>query len=54
VYRAVSDVALLSAPALMGLALQIGGFEAAEGVSVLAVLLVLAAVWAVGRQQHPK
>jgi MFS family permease len=54
VYRAVSDVALLSAPALMGLALQIGGFAAAEGVSVLAVLLVLIAVWVVGSRQRPK
>jgi hypothetical protein len=40
---------LLSAPALMGLALQIGGFAAAEAVSVVTVLVVLVAVWAVGR-----
>ena len=44
VYRAVGDVGLLSAPALMGAALQVGGFPAAELVSVAVVGLACAGV----------
>jgi DHA1 family inner membrane transport protein len=47
IYRAVSDTALLSAPALLGVALQLGGFAAAELLSVGITLLVLVVVWAV-------
>jgi MFS transporter, DHA1 family, multidrug resistance protein len=45
VYRAVCDLALLSAPASMGLALQVAGFGAAELVSLVAGVTVVAAVW---------
>ena len=45
VYRAVCDVAQLSAPASMGIALQIAGFGAAELVSLTTSLVVLGAVW---------
>jgi DHA1 family multidrug resistance protein-like MFS transporter len=45
VYRAVCDLALLSAPASMGLALQVAGFAAAELVSLVAGVTVLASVW---------
>jgi hypothetical protein len=45
VYRAVCDLALLSAPASMGLALQVAGFAAAELVSLVAGVTVVAAVW---------
>ncbi|HET6320219.1 MAG TPA: MFS transporter [Chloroflexota bacterium] len=41
VYRTVCDVAILSAPASMGLALQVAGFPAAEVVNVSVCLLVL-------------
>ena len=44
VYRAVSDLALLSAPAIMGAALQLGGFPAAELASVAVIALALLAV----------
>jgi DHA1 family multidrug resistance protein-like MFS transporter len=50
VYRAVCDVALLSAPAMLGVALQLGGFGAAELVSVLATLVVLVLILGVGRR----
>jgi MFS family permease len=49
VYRAVCDIALLTAPAMLGVALQLGGFGAAELVSVLTTLVVLVLVMAVGR-----
>jgi MFS transporter, DHA1 family, multidrug resistance protein len=45
VYRAVCDVALLSAPSSMGIALQVAGFAAAELVSLTASLVVLGSVW---------
>jgi MFS transporter, DHA1 family, multidrug resistance protein len=45
VYRAVCDVALLSAPASMGIALEAAGFGAAELVSLAVSLVVLGAVW---------
>jgi MFS family permease len=54
VYRAVSDVALLSAPALMGMALQFGGFTAAESVSAVIVFALVVAVWVVGRAFRAK
>jgi hypothetical protein len=41
----VCDLALLSAPASMGLALQVAGFGAAELVSLVAGVTVVAAVW---------
>jgi MFS family permease len=47
VYRAVCDIALLTAPAGLGVALQVGGFGAAELVSVLMTLVVLVLVVAV-------
>jgi DHA1 family multidrug resistance protein-like MFS transporter len=40
VYRAVSDLAVLCAPAAMGAALERGGFPGAEGVSVLVIAVV--------------
>ena len=43
-YRAVSDLAVLSAPAAMGVALQLGGFPAAEFTSVLVIAVALIAV----------
>jgi MFS family permease len=49
VYRAVCDTALLTAPALLGAAVQFGGFAAAELTSVLATLIVLLLVLTVGR-----
>jgi MFS transporter, DHA1 family, multidrug resistance protein len=45
VYRAVCDVALLSAPAVLGLTLQLGGFAAAEFVTASMTLCVLIAIW---------
>jgi MFS family permease len=52
VYRAVSDLALLSAPSIMGVALQAGGFAAAElaSVVVIAIALVAVTVTAVARR----
>lgn len=44
VYRAVSDLALLAAPAIMGASLQFGGFPAAEFASVAVIALALLAV----------
>jgi MFS family permease len=49
VYRTVCDVALLSAPATLGVALQFGGFGAAELVSVLMTAVVLVLVIVVSR-----
>jgi MFS transporter, DHA1 family, multidrug resistance protein len=45
VYRAVCDIGLLSAPASMGLALQVAGFGAAEVVSLAVSVVVLGSVW---------
>jgi MFS family permease len=45
VYRAVCDLALLCAPASMGVALQAAGFGAAESVSLAVSVLVLGSVW---------
>lgn len=44
VYRAVCDLAQLSAPALLGIALQLAGFPAAQLLSLTLSLLVLASV----------
>jgi MFS family permease len=46
VYRTVCDVAILSAPASMGLALQLAGFPAAEVVNLSVSLAVVIAVTA--------
>jgi MFS family permease len=45
VYRAVCDVAILSAPAMMGLAIQRAGFNAAEAVNFTVAFVMLGAVW---------
>jgi hypothetical protein len=45
VYRAVCDVAILSAPASMGLAIQVAGFDAAEALNFVVSGAVLAGVW---------
>jgi hypothetical protein len=45
VYRTVCDLALLSAPAAMGSALQTGGFVAAELVNATICSVVLVGVW---------
>jgi MFS transporter, DHA1 family, multidrug resistance protein len=45
VYRTVCDLALLSAPAAMGSALQSGGFVAAELVNATISCVALAGVW---------
>jgi MFS family permease len=47
VYRAVSDLALLCAPSVMGAALQAGGFQAAEQASVAVIGIALAFVVAI-------
>ena len=52
VYRAVCDVAILSAPAVLGLTLQLGGFAAAEFVTASTTLGVLIVIWTLGRTQH--
>ena len=44
IYRAVSDLALLSAPAIMGAALQLGGFQTAELASIAVIAIALLAV----------
>jgi MFS family permease len=49
VFRAVCDAALLSAPAVLGLALQFGGFAAAEWVTASITLAAIIVIWAVGR-----
>jgi MFS family permease len=54
VYRSVADVALLGAPFTMGLALQLGGFPAAELTSVTVVALALVAVLAISTRRSPQ
>ncbi len=49
VYRAVCDLALLTAPAVLGLTLQLGGFPLAEFVTAAATLAVLIAIVVLGR-----
>ncbi len=49
VYRAVCDLALLTAPAVLGLTLQLGGFPLAEFVTAAATLAVLIAILALSR-----
>jgi MFS family permease len=49
VYRAVCDLALLTAPAVLGLTLQLGGFPLAEFVTAAATLAVLVAILVLGR-----
>jgi MFS family permease len=44
VYRAVCDLAVLSAPASLGMALQVSGFGGAELVSLAACLIALGSV----------
>jgi DHA1 family multidrug resistance protein-like MFS transporter len=53
VYRAVCDAALLSAPAVLGLTLQLGGFAAAELVTATATLGVLIVIMMLG-QARPR
>jgi len=43
------DLALLSAPAVLGLTLQLGGFAAAELVTASTTLAVLIVIWMLGR-----
>jgi MFS family permease len=45
VYRAVCDVAILSAPATMGMAIQAAGFTAAEAFNLTVCAVVLGGVW---------
>src|SRR6266542_1868284 len=45
VYRAVCDVAILTAPASMGLAIQTAGFSAAEAVNLMVSVVGLCGVW---------
>jgi MFS family permease len=52
VYRAVCDVALLSAPAVLGLTLQLGGFAAAELATAVTTLAVLIVIVAIGSSAH--
>jgi MFS family permease len=52
-YRAVCDVAILSAPASMGLAIQAGGFGAAELVNFLVSGIVLGGVWLLYSASRP-
>jgi DHA1 family multidrug resistance protein-like MFS transporter len=51
VYRAVCDVAILTAPAVLGLTLQLGGFAAAEFVTASTTLGVLIVIWMLGRSR---
>ena len=44
-YRAVCDVAILTAPASMGLAIQVAGFTAAEALNFVVSIVCLAGVW---------
>jgi MFS family permease len=53
VYRAVCDAALLSAPAVLGLTLQLGGFAAAELATAAVTLAVLIAILILRRQTRP-
>jgi DHA1 family bicyclomycin/chloramphenicol resistance-like MFS transporter len=50
IYRAVSDIALLSAPAVLGLALEVGGFTLAELVNAGVALVTFVLVWLVTRR----
>jgi DHA1 family multidrug resistance protein-like MFS transporter len=52
VYRAVGDMAILTAPAVLGLTLELGGFPAAEFVTASTTLGVLIVVWMLGRTRH--
>jgi len=52
VYRAVCDIAILTAPAVLGLTLEFGGFAAAEFVTASATLGVIIVIWMLGRTQH--
>jgi MFS transporter, DHA1 family, multidrug resistance protein len=52
VYRAVCDAALLLAPAVLGLTLQLGGFAAAELTTAVTTLGVLIAIVAIGQSAH--
>jgi MFS family permease len=45
VYRAVCDVAILSAPASMGVVIQTAGFNAAEAVNLTVAVVALGATW---------
>jgi len=51
VYRAVCDVALLTAPAVLGLTLELGGFAAAELSTAAATLAVLVVILTSGRRK---
>jgi len=51
VYRAVCDVALLTAPAVLGLTLELGGFAAAELATAAATLAVLVVILTSGRRK---
>jgi MFS transporter, DHA1 family, multidrug resistance protein len=52
VYRAVSDIALLIGPSLMGAALQLGGFPAAELASIAVAALAFATVAAIALRRR--
>lgn len=53
IYRSVSDLAVLGAPAVMGAALQLGGFGAAELASVTVIALAMLAVLALATRRPP-
>jgi MFS transporter, DHA1 family, multidrug resistance protein len=54
VYRAICDVALLSAPASMGIVVQAGGFGAAELVNLTVASIVLGSVWLLYKASTPR
>jgi MFS family permease len=54
VYRAVCDVAILSAPAVLGLTLELGGFPLAEIVNASTTLGVLCLIWTFGRTRKQR
>lgn len=54
IYRAVCDVAILSAPASMGIAIQLAGFGAAESVNLTVCVLVLGGVWLLYSASRPR
>jgi len=54
VYRAVCDVALLLAPAVLGLTLQLGGFALAELTTAVITLAVLVVIVAIGRSARSR
>jgi MFS transporter, DHA1 family, multidrug resistance protein len=54
VYRAVCDVAILSAPAVLGLTLELGGFPLAELVNASTTLGVLCLIWTFGRSLNQR